>query len=644
MMKTIPLILTLSILVGGATVSTKAAEPYVPLVPMEDFFRNADRTGFQLSPDGRFLSFLAPYQNRMNIHVQEIGSDNVRRITNATARDIPGYAWANESQLVYVQDQGGNENFHLFITDIHEGETRNLTPFEGVRASIIDGLIDIPHEMIISINRRDPRFFDPHRLNLNTGELTQIAENPGNITGWMTDNDGKLRVALVTDGISSSVLYRSTEDDPFRTIITTDFRTSVSPLFFTFDNQRLYAASNLNRDRSAIVIIDPETGQELEEIFAHPIVDVSNLMRSRHRQVITGVSYNVDKVNVHFFDDQRAALQQRLERDLPGMEVRLSGSSRDESRLLVRTFSDRSLGDWYLYDVATDTMTHLAAVSPWLNPDHLASMQPIEFQSRDGLTLRGYLTLPRVKEPTRLPVVVLAHGGPWARDSWGFNSEVQFFANRGYAVLQINFRGSTGFGRAFWEASFREWGRSMQDDVTDGVQWLIEKGVADPDRIAIYGGSYGGYKALAGLAFTPELFAAGISFVGPSNIFTLLESLPPYWQPLLDMMHEMVGHPERDKELLRAASPLFHVENIRAPLLIAQGANDPRVPQRESDQIVEALRAKGISVPYILKENEGHGFSNEENRFHFYRAMDAFLAQHLGGRSEVDASILDQWK
>lgn len=621
-----------------------AAEPYVPMIPMEDFFRNPERAGFQLSPDGRHLSFLAPWQNRLNIHVQELGSDEVRRVTSSTDRDITSYGWANDHQLVFIQDREGDENYHLFILGIEGGETRNLTPFEGVRVQIIDALIDIPGEMIIAMNRRDARVFDPFRLDLDSGEMVQLAENPGNITGWMTDNAGKLRIAMVTDGINSSVLYRTTEEDPFRTIISTDFRTSVSPLFFTFDNKRLYATSNLNRDLAAIVILDPETGEEREEIFAHPVVDVTNLMRSRHREVITGVSYNVDKVSFHFFDAQREELQRRLERELTGVEVRVSGSSRDESRFLVRTFSDRSLGDFYLYDVAKDELTHLAAVSPWLNPDYLAAMKPIQYTSRDGLTIRGYLTLPRVKEPTQLPVVVLAHGGPWARDSWGFHPEVQFFANRGYAVLQVNFRGSTGFGRAFWEASFREWGRSMQDDVTDGVKWLIEKGVADPARIAIYGGSYGGYKALAGLTFTPELYAAGVSFVGPSNIFTLLESFPPYWQPLLDMMHEMVGHPERDEELLRAASPLFHIENIRAPLFIAQGANDPRVVQRESDQIVEALRARGIEVPYMLKANEGHGFANEENRFAFYRAMDAFLAEHIGGRSESDISILDELK
>lgn len=300
----------------------------------------------------------------------------------------------------------------------------------------------------------------------------------------------------------------------------------------------------------------------------------------------------------------------------------------------MRTFTDRSLGAYYFYDLKSKDFRKLGDVSPWLNDQDLAAMKPIKYQSRDGLTIHGYLTLPKGVPARNLPVVVNPHGGPWLRDSWGYNPEVQFLANRGYAVLQVNYRGSTGYGRKFWEASFKQWGKAMQDDITDGVHWLIKQGIADPKRVGIYGGSYGGYATLAGLTFTPDLYAAGVDYVGVSNLFTFMKAFPPYWKPYLDMVYEMVGHPEKDKELLTAASPVFHTDKIKVPLLIVQGANDPRVNKSESDQMVAALKARGIEVPYIVKDNEGHGFSNEENRFEFYRAMEEFLGKHLGGRVE----------
>jgi dipeptidyl aminopeptidase/acylaminoacyl peptidase len=393
-------------------------------------------------------------------------------------------------------------------------------------------------------------------------------------------------------------------------------------------------ATNIGRDKTAVVKYDIITKKELEKIFEHPEVDVTNLMSSRKRKVITGVSFNTEKVHYHFFDKQREMLQRDLEKRLPGYEVRVAGFNKQEDRCLVRTFSDRSLGAYYFYDMKTKDFRKLADVSPWLKESDLAEMKPISYQSRDGLTIHGYLTVPKGVQPKNLPVVVNPHGGPWYRDSWGFNPEVQFLANRGYAVLQVNFRGSTGYGRKFWEASFKQWGKTMQNDVTDGVQWLIKQGTADPKRIGIYGGSYGGYTTLAGLTFTPDLYACGVDYVGVANLFTFMKSIPPYWKPFLDMLYGMVGHPEKEQDLLRAASPVFHVNKIKAPLLIAQGANDPRVNKNESDQMVEALKKKGIDVPYMVKDNEGHGFSNEENRFDFYRAMEEFLGKHLGGKVE----------
>ncbi|MFI5330763.1 MAG: alpha/beta hydrolase family protein, partial [Desulfobaccales bacterium] len=421
--------------------------------------------------------------------------------------------------------------------------------------------------------------------------------------------------------------------------VTTNFKDTLAPLFFTFDNQYLYVSSNLGRDKQAIYRYDLENGKLLDLIYAHPEVDVEVLLRSKARQVITGAAFFTDKRHYYFFDKARRQMQEILQEQLPGYEV-VAGDggrnlrSKDETRVIVRTYSDKSLGAYYLYNQLNHELKKLADVSPWLQKAELADMQPIQYQSRDGLTLHGYLALPKGVEPKNLPVVVNPHGGPWARDHWGFNPEVQFLVNRGMAVLQMEFRGSTGYGKAFWQAGFKQWGRKMQDDITDGVQWLIQQGLADPKRVGIYGGSYGGYATLAGVTFTPDLYTCGVDYVGPSNLFTLLASFPPYWGLELQKFYEMVGDPVKDQELLTAVSPLFHADRIKAPLFVAQGAHDPRVKRAESDQIVAALKNRGIDVLYMVKDNEGHGFHNEENRFDFYRAMEEFLGKHLGSKVE----------
>ena len=622
------LIALMSILILNCTQKAGPA----PLIPMKDFFKNPTKSSIQLSPNGEFLAFMQPWENRMNVHVQKIGEDKETRLTSATERDIAGFIWAGNERIAFIQDKGGNENFHFFVVDIDGKNLKELTPFEGVRVSLVDDLEDEDEFMLIGMNKRDPRVFDVYRINIVSGELQMIAENPGNVVGWQTDNDGKLRIAVTSDGVNSSILYRAVESDPFKTVLTTNFRETLEPLFFTFDNKYIYASSNLGRDKQVIVKYDVANAKELEVIYEHPDVDVSSLLRSKKRKVITGVTFFTDKRGYYFFDELRENLQKTLEQKLPNYEVVVTNMSKDETKVLARTYSDKSLGAFYFYNIETKEFKKLVEVSPWLNEEYMAEMRPIKYKSRDGLTIHGYLTLPKGIKPKNLPVVVNPHGGPWARDNWGFNPEVQFLANRGYAVLQMNFRGSTGYGREFWESSFKQWGKSMQDDITDGVKWLIDQGIADSTRIGIYGGSYGGYAVLAGLAFTPDIYACGVDYVGVSNIFTLLQTIPPYWEPMRKMFYAMVGDPEKEKRLLTAASPLFHADKIKAPLFVAQGANDPRVKKAESDQIVNALKERGIEVPYMVKENEGHGFRNEENRFDFYGEMEKFLGQHLGGK------------
>ena len=615
-------ILVMSISMGGLATGETASQ-----IPLRDFFRNPELSSLELSPDGKQVAFLAPVERRLNLFVQEVSGENPRQVTDVRDRDIGGYFWKNANTLIYLKDDGGDENYHLYAVDIVSGQTRDLTPFPGVRAGIVDDLEDIEDEVLIDMNQRRLDVFDVYRLNVKTGEMTLVAENPGNYIGYLTDHAGKVRVALAKDAEQNRniLLYRDTEQQEFRPIITTGFKDQVSPYFFSADNRHLYATSNIGRDRKALVLIDPATGKEIQTMFAHPEVDVGGAGWSRLRKVLTSVGYTTDKSHRHFFDDKIRKIYATLEKQLPGYEVALTSIDKAEEQFVVRTYSDKSRGAYYLFNAKTGALKKWRDLSPWLNERDMADMRPISFKSRDGLTIHGYLTLPKGKEARNLPVVVNPHGGPWVRDTWGFNSEVQLLANRGFAVLQMNYRGSTGYGRAFWEAGFKQWGRKMQDDITDGVEWLIKQGIADPKRVAIYGGSYGGYAVLAGLAFTPEVYACGIDYVGVSNIFTLMKTIPPYWKPLMAEFYEKVGHPEKDEELLRSVSPVFHADKIKVPLFIAQGARDPRVNKAESDQMVAALAARGVKVEYMVKDNEGHGFRNEENRFEFYEAMEKFL-------------------
>lgn len=598
-------------------------------IPLRDFFRNPEKTGFKISPDGAHISWLSSYNNRLNIHIRETTGKNIQRITSQTERDITFYFWLNSEQLAFLQDTGGDENEHLFIAHIETGFTKDVTPFANVKTGIVDELEDEPDFVLIQMNKRNPVFFDVYRLNTKTGEVQMIEENPGNITQWLTDHTGNVRMAITTDGVNTSLLYRKNGSKDFENILTTDFKEGVMPLFFDFENKQVYALSNINRDKMEVVLFDPETAAETAVLFKHDAVDISGVQYSRKRKVITTARFTTWKTELHFFDPITEQMYSSIKQQIPyTAEIFITARTREEDICIVRTLSDRSLGNYYVYHVQTNTLEHLANVSPWLDPEQLCAITPISYTSRDGLTIHGYLTMPN-NSTKPVPVIVNPHGGPWARDEWHFQPDVQFLANRGFAVLQMNFRGSTGYGRAFLEASFKQWGKTMQDDITDGVHWLIDQGIADKNNIGIYGGSYGGYATLCALAFTPNLYACGVDYVGVSNLFTFMKTIPPYWEPYLEMMYEMVGHPEKDKEQFENTSPVFHADKIIAPLFIAQGAKDPRVVQAESDQMVEAMRRNGVEVKYMVKENEGHGFANEENRFEFYEAMEQFFAEHL---------------
>jgi dipeptidyl aminopeptidase/acylaminoacyl peptidase len=604
-------------------------EPAKP-VAVEEFFKDPQRAGYRISPNGEMIIYRAPHKGRMNVFFQKLGDTTARPLTEETERSIYNAEWESDDRIIYVKDIGGDENTHILSVKPDGSGLVDHTPFEKVQASVVDILEDRPDELLIQHNKRNAQVFDVYLLNTATGELKMVAENPGNISGWVTDHDGKIRAAVTTDGVNSSLLYRETEKDKWKTVLTTSFRESISPVTFTFDNKNLFALSNLGRDKIALVEFDPNTAKEVKVVYENPDVDVNGFDYSKKRKVITQVNYETDKNQRHIVDEETKRIIQNIQTKLPAdYQFFIARKNKEEDKLLVFTNSDRYFGGYYFYDVQADKLSKLADFKPWLKEENMARMQPVTYTSRDGLTIHGYLTLPKGIPPTNLPVVVNPHGGPWARDSWGFNPEIQFLANRGYAVLQMNFRGSTGYGRKFWEASFKQWGLAMQDDITDGVKWLIKEGIADSSRVAIYGASYGGYATLSGVTKTPELYSCAVDYVGVSSLFTFMNTLPPYWEQYRKMMHEMVGDPATDSLMMANSSPVNNVDKIKCPLLVAQGANDPRVKKSESDQMVAALRQKGLQVEYIVKDNEGHGFYNQENQFEFYGAMEKFFEKHL---------------
>ncbi len=623
-----------------------ALEAPPPVLDMKDFFRNPEKSGFQISPNGAYFAFRAPWKNRMNLFVQKVGDSTATQVTMDTVRDVSSYFWKND-RLVYSRDINGDENFIVFSASTDGKDVKALTPEKGVRAGVQDdlrGLAGRENTVLLVMNKRNPEIFDPWYVDIVTGKMTQALDNTPNYENYITDHDGVIRFASKTDGVNTNWFYRASEKEPFAEYMTVSFKDAWNPMFFTFDNKNCYVSSNLNgRDKTASAEWDIAAKKEIKEIYANADYDDGGLDYSRKRKVLTTASFEGEKSEMVFLDDATKKMYERLQAQFPGMEVRVASESDDETKRTVWVGSDKVTGRFYYDADGQEKATLLCDRTPWLKEDQMADMMPITYTSRDGLTIHGYLTLPKGREAKNLPVVINPHGGPWARDGWGFNNEAQFLANRGYAVLQMNFRGSTGYGRKFWETSFKQWGKTMQDDITDGVQWLVKQGVADPKRVAIYGGSYGGYATLAGVAFTPELYACGVDYVGVSNLFTFMNTIPPYWEPGRKMFYEMVGDPAADKDsvMMAAASPVMHAERIVCPLFIAQGRNDPRVNVDESDQMVKALEARGVKVEYMVKDNEGHGFHNEENRFDFYGAMEKFLDQHIGSGYKGAASASD---
>lgn len=616
----------------------------VELIPRELIFGNPTYSSVQISPNGTMISYLAPLDGVMNIWVAPVDDlGAAKAITQDKGRGIRGYGWvAGMEQLLYVQDKGGDENFLLYGVDPTTGKETSYTPFENTRVQFLASDSDIPGKQIIGINNRDPRWHDVYELDIASGELTLLFENTENFGGFDFDNDLTLRFGQKSTSAGGAEYYKRTVDgwELFLSVSPEDLYTT-GLAGFSEDNKTLYLQKSVGRDTSALFAMDLATGEETL-IAQDERADIGGTWRDKDTGIPYVYTVNYDKNRYFAMDERGEQILKRLNERFEGSFSRTSATD-DESKWIVLNSQSNKVATYYVWDRGADQFTELFSVRPELADKTLAVMTPEMITSRDGLTLVSYLTLPpgadadgdgRPEQP--LPMVLNVHGGPWARDSYGYRSSPQWLANRGYAVLQVNFRGSTGFGKSFVNAGDLEWGLKMHDDLIDAVDWAVAQGITQNDTVAIMGGSYGGYATLAGLTFTPDRFACGVDIVGPSNLVTLLDSIPPYWESFRRVLELRVGDPntEEGMAILQAASPLTKVEMISKPLLIGQGANDPRVKQAESDQIVDAMQEKGIPVTYALFPDEGHGFARPENRLAFFGVAEGFLATCLGGRAE----------
>lgn len=612
-----------------ATMVSCTMEKATKRIPIENFFNVPINTSYLISPDGKYISYLKPDNNRIHIYVETLDGKTTTQLTCDSNRSIANYFWASNNEILYLKGASENMEPGLFAVNIDGNNKRELLSFPNTKIRLISSGPLSDGQVLVSLNKRDSTVFDAYRLNMQTGSLSLLFQNPGNITKWYSDPAGKLRMAIASDGVNETLLYRDKESQNFRSVLTNNFKTSILPISFSADNSCIYALSNKNRDKMALVELDCVTGKEHRVIYSNPLVDVSEAIYSVNKDKLIYAGFETWKKERHYLDDTFKATFKKLEKLLPNTEIVIASSDSSEKKFIVRTYTDRNPGSFYLYSIDDDKLVKLSDVNSSLKVENMAEMKPISYKTRDGLTVYGYLTLPRGMPSKNLPVVVMPHGGPDTRNSWGYNSEVQFLASRGYAVFQVNFRGSKGYGKDFWIAGFKEWGAKMQDDITDGVHWLVKQKIADPARIGIYGFSFGGFSALHGLMSSPELYRCGASYSGFTNLFTYFKDIPPYFRPYLQMYYETVGNPETDADYFRAASPVFHTDKIKVPVLIAQGGRDPRVNMNETHQFVKELKKKKVPVTYIFKEGEGHVFRNNENRLEFYKKLEIFLDQNL---------------
>lgn len=638
--------IVISILIFTQNCWAKASD-----LSVKDFFRNAEFSALQISPDGKHIAVLSPVGNRRNIVIMDTeGLKNIKAVTGLKKQNVGGFFWANNEDIIFTMDSDGNEAFSIYTVDTTAKKPKitllvgSKVGGSGIRsASVVHPLPDDPDHVIVQFNGRRVKAADLYKLPIDSRwnpkrekniKMKLIAKNPGNVQSWILDNAGNVRGAYSLTGLKGQLHYKDIGEKNFKVIREfSPLDEDIMPLAFDYDNETLFVSSNIGRDKGAVYKYNPKTNKLGEMLFAHNDVDVTGLIMSDHQQKLLGVSYINDYPETVYFDKAHDKMMKGLNTAFPGKRVNISSQSKDESLKILFVYDDQDPGSYYLYNNKKGSVTLLVSRMSWLNPDDMSEMKPIKFTSRDGLTIRGYVTIPKDSNGKNLPLIVNPHGGPFGvRDNWRYNSEHQFFASRGYATVQVNYRGSGGYGRTFEQAGYGgKWGAEMQNDLTDAVAYLVKQGIADSDRVCIYGASYGGYATMAGLTFTPDLYKCGINYVGVTDIGLLFTSMPKHWEPAKELMKVQIGDPD-DKALMNRMSPLMHVDKIKAPLMIIQGAKDPRVVKQHATDLRDALEDRGINLTddeWIMKLNEGHGFRKEENVIELYTKMEKFLAKHL---------------
>jgi len=611
-------------------------EPSTGLIPLEALFGDPEMKSPQLSPDGTKIAYLAPVDGVMNIFTGRIDRDDFEALTHDSDRGISRYSWALDGKhLLFLRDSDGDEKYHLFSVNSETAEERDLTPFHNVTVTFITQVRGYPDEVILAMNKDDPSLHDLYRLSLSTGELEIALKNPGDFVGWVLDRSAKIRCAYaLTDDGGAEVYVRDSEDADWRLAFTLGAEDALTTevLGFASDGKRLYVKDCRNSNTLHLMLVNLEDMSQ-ETIVEDNDYDLGGVMFSRSDHIPQLAWFEKDRRELMILDES-------VQEDIDSLTALHDGSIRVQSRdnsdslWLVSYEFDRSPIAYYVYDRRSRQSRFLGHDRPFLKDFELAEMEPFSITSRDGLTIRGYVTYPVGLERRNLPMVVRVHGGPYLRDTWGFEPEPQWFANRGYACMQVNYRGSTGYGKDFVNAANHEWGGKMHDDIIDAVDWAIRKRIADPNRIAIYGSSWGGFAALVGAAFTPDVFCCAVDVVGPANLYTWIKTIPVYWASARSVWYYRIGNPETEEELLKSRSPLYKADQIKIPMLIVQGANDPRVPISEYAQIIDALKKNSVDYEHVLFENEGHGFQRSENRLKYYHKADRFLSRYLGGRFE----------
>lgn len=603
-----------------------------PVIPVDNFFRTPDKNSFKISPDGNYVAYLKSYKERQNLFIRSLIDGKERVATTFDNYSVHDYYWTFNNQIIFTQDIIAADEFNIYALDVTSLKERKILSENKVKIRILNRSRFQPDIVNIAMNKRDPANFDIYKLNTRTGELSPYLINPGNITEWYPDADGKIRLARESDGVNESIIYRPDDNTPFKPIIINNFKNRVQPIAFSGEKNYFYALSNVNRDKTALVAINAEDGKEEKVVYADSHADIAQVSYSKVKHRLDYATWDEDLPKIHFLNRDMENIYNNISAKLKGYIVRFVDKDTAERRIIINAYTDRDPGSFYLYDRHEQKLTKLGDIDTGINCADMCHMRPIAYKASDGTLINGYLTLPKGDDTTNLPVVVMVHDwpyGPNSRNFWGFNPEVQFLANRGYAVFQVNYRGSIGYGKAFRNAGFKQVGGKIQQDITDGTHWLIANKIADPKKIAIFGGGFGGFSALYGVSFHPGLYNCAVVQYGLINFFTYIKDAPPYVKPMLQMMYEMVGNPETDAEQFRAISPVFHPDKIKSPLIIFQGAKDPRSNISELNQFVIELRKRNVPVYYFLKDNERAYFRSDHNRLQMYSEIENFLSSNM---------------